>query len=55
MSKEQAFQVVVSVCGAYKNLNMQEAFQLKEALEVLGKELFPAKEEEKKENEPKKD
>ena len=55
MNKEQAFQLVVSVCGAYKNLNMQEAFQLKESIETLAKELFPVKEEEKKENEPKKD
>lgn len=55
MSKEQAFQIVAHVCSLYKNLNMEEAFKLKDALEVLAKELSPKVEEKKEENESKQD
>lgn len=50
MNKEQAFQMVVGICGAFKNLNMNEAFQLREALLILEKELFPKVEEVKSED-----
>ena len=48
MTKEQAFEMIVKVCGSFNGLNMENALKLKEALEVVGKELFPLPVEEKK-------
>ena len=48
MSKEQAFDLIVKVCSSFNGLNMENALKLKEALELLGKELFPMPIEESK-------
>lgn len=52
MNKEEAYENVVNVCNNFDRLTMLNALKLKESLEIIGKELFSPKEEEKKE-EPK--
>ena len=40
INKEQAFELVVKACSILDKLTIADAMKLKEALEVIGKELF---------------